>query len=431
MQNSSGGGYIDAQVWPRIAEIPDSFKVRWRARAVEAEFAAACAKAGLRFDGENPDLVVLEEALFARIADAGWLGLAESFMAGEWESENLVTVLSRLLEVGYQPKASITNIRAAYNGLEISPALVRLTAMDSMSSHGTLFSSGVPTTERIAIKSFVPGAGRGNEPAHHFVDDTTFSDPTITERADLADAQMRSVLMLLDAAKVTRGTHVLDFPASTPALALAATERGATVDNLTADAELATDMREILAAAGLSGEVHVELLDSPMPTPRSWPTHYDAVISIEKLEHMGAKARRAYAKTLDRMLVTGGRAAIQSMVAVTGFEELTRQTLSVAQAYLWPDFQLSTVTEIHRLFDVYTGLRVVSQTHIGSHHMRGVSLQREIFEGRLREAAAEGFDAVYRRLWLFYLSMLEALYHVGALDTVQCTVTVRNRRGRR
>ena len=98
---------IDAAVWPGVATVPSPRLLRLKSGRAEAEFAQACSKAGVELEGEDPDVAVLHDALFSRIADSGWLGLAESYMAGEWttpDSERLVKVLTRLVGVGYRPK---------------------------------------------------------------------------------------------------------------------------------------------------------------------------------------------------------------------------------------------------------------------------------------------------------------------------------------
>lgn len=421
---------IDPEIWPRIASVPVTMKSQWGARKAEAAFAQACDKAALELQGARADLLVDEESLFVRIAESGWLGLAESYMAGEWRSSNLVDVLTRLLEVGYSPKAKARPQGGVYTGLDLPPDLVRLSTDDGLSSFGSVFSA-VPTTERTEMKSFVRGAGHGHEPGTHYVDVTTLSDPTFVERQDLAAGQLKTVTMLLDAAHVRGGTHLLDFPSSGPSVPIVAGQREATVDALSADVDHVQDTRQILNLAGHDDRAHVELIDSPILAPRDWMHHYDAIVSIEKLETMGERARRAYVKSLDRMLTMGGYVSMQTVVTTGVMRSSTESGLDVAKAYLWPSQEYLDVMSIHKLFDTETGLRIIGQTHVGNHYVKGIRIQRENFEGRSREAAAEGFDAVYRRMWVFYLSMKEALFRVGALDAVQLKITTRNRRGRR
>ena len=106
---------VDAQAWPSIASAPEGSLLSLRARIAEAQFAKACDNAGLELDpSSQPDLIVDHEFLFHRIAQSGWLGLVESYMAGEWrtpDSATLVKVLSRLLTTGYAPRGKQTAVR--------------------------------------------------------------------------------------------------------------------------------------------------------------------------------------------------------------------------------------------------------------------------------------------------------------------------------
>lgn len=425
------GFRVDPSLWPHVATVPNSFKASWGSRRAEAEFAAACDKAGLSLSGPDADLEVLEENLFPRLAVAGWLGLAESFMAGEWRSPRIADVLTRLLEAGYDPKARRDEESTRYTGLELPPQLVRLFSGDGMSASGTIFASGVPTTQRNSVRSYVRGAGRNNEPATHFVDETRLGAPAVVERADLRDAQLRALGRLLELAGVDTGTHLLDFPASGAAALIAGASKGAIVDALSADMELIGDIREVLKAAGMGENVHVELTDDPIPGPKDWQRNYDSILSVEKLEAMGPRAARAYAKKLDRMLRPGGYIGMQTVVKTNARSEAVDRASGAARAYLFPALDYFSVEGIHKLFDEHTGLRVIGAVHFGGHYRRGLALQRETFEGRTREAAADGFDAVYRRMWVFTLAIKEALFRAGALDAVQLTLTTRNRRGLR
>lgn len=104
---------IDAAQWPSVANVPSVSFGQFKARRAEAEFAKTCDLAEIDLDPETdsedgPDMEVLHDALFTRIAATGWLGFAESYLAGEWTTENsekLVKVLRCLLQTGYRPKA--------------------------------------------------------------------------------------------------------------------------------------------------------------------------------------------------------------------------------------------------------------------------------------------------------------------------------------
>lgn len=426
---------IDAQAWPGLIDVPAGRLVDLRARIAEASFARACAAAGLDLDpAGDPDLVVEHDALFPRLAVSGWLGLAESHMAGEWRSDRLADVLEALIRTGFRPRGGLPGrvpSPGRYAGGELPTELVRLSSGDGYSAFGGVFASGVPMTVRTAVPSHVPGHSRDRGLATHFVDLRTFSDPVGVDREDLGDAQSRTVTMLLDAARVTAGTHLLEYPGAGGAVAIAAAHRRATVDTLTADPAQARAVNEQLMLAGVDASVHTEVIDRPVPGPRDWRGSYDAIVSVEKLEVLDDRDRVPYIRSLDRLLAIGGFAAMQTVIATDALTPVARGALDALRAYVWPGLSYPSATDVHQLVDRESGLRIVAQAHLGSHRGKSLELQRSLFEGHSREAAAAGFDIAYRRLWSYQFALREALFRLGMLDTVQFTLTHRNRRGRR
>ena len=418
---------IDAEAWPGVAAVPAGWAARLRAGRAERAFARACAKAGVCLDPEQgADLVVEEEALFARIGESGWVGLAEGFMAGEWSTEGtdqLVDVLSALISAGYRPRARTRpGVRDSAGG-EVPPDLVAHFAGDGLSAFQGHFSTGVPTTERIAVKSWVRDRGASRT---HFVDVTTISAPLDSGREDLRDAQQRSAEMLLDACGVGAGTHLAEWAASSASVAIAAAARRATVDCFVSDPDLERAIAERALFAGAGDAIRAEVADG---APRRG--NYDAVVGVEKLEALAPRQKAAYLKRLGAMIQPGGRVALQTIARTEGYSPAADAAAESLRAYIWPGLSFSTPVEIAKLVDRSTGLRIVAQTHAPQHLEAPLRLQRHTFDAHLREAAADGFDVVYRRLWQWQFALREALARLGMLDLTQFTFVPRSRQGRR
>lgn len=418
---------IDAATWPGVAHVPEGNLAGVRARVAEAKFAKACNTASLTLTGDA-DLIVEHEALFYRLATSGWTGLAESYLAGEWhasDDDTLVTVLQALIGVAYRPSTPTVTPGPAVG--ELPPALVRLYSGDRMSPFQGIYSSGVPTTVRESLPSYVPGAGRGNEPGNHFVDVTRIDEPIGVNRQDLADGQRRAVEFLLDAARVGPSTHALEFPSAGGALAIAGTQRHATVDSVTTDPVLRDALVERYVLAGVADSIHLELVDEL----RLWRGQYDAIVSADALHTYAGSQRDEYVRSLDRLLTIGGKVAMQTVVATEKWTKTATDAVQALRAYIWPGLTIDTMEDIHRLIDRRTNLRITAQLHMGEHYALSLASQRELFLGHNREAAAEGFDVVYRRLWEYQFALREALVRLGMVDGVQLTMGHRNRGGRR
>lgn len=431
MSSDDGYGHlsaIDPQTWPGVATVPRVRAESLRAGRTEASFAAATARAGLSLEGEHPDLRVHNDTMFTRIAAAGWVGLLEAYLAGEWEtdtSDGLVDVLRALIAVKYHPRTPrIRPVRSSAGGAQ-PPELIAHYAGDGTSPFQGHFATGVPTTQRNMVKSFVRGAGKGSEPARHYVDVTEYGDPLEVVRADLADAQQRSGQMLLDAASVSTGTHLLIHPNCGATVPLEASRRGAAVDCVVADADTKQTLRDQLVLQGVDEAVRV-ITEAEIEHRFA----YDAIVSFEHLETLAPADQRVWLHESDAALAPGGRIAVQSVMSEGNLTASAEASLATLRAYVWPGLTLMTTEQLSKLVDQNTGLRVIAESRAPEHLAASLSLQRATFETNLRDAAADGFDIVYRRLWRWQLALREALARQGMLNLTQVTMVRRSRRGR-
>lgn len=427
---------IDTNMWPGVGSVPPVAPSSFRARRAEARFARAAQRAQLLLSSEEPDLVIEHELLFSRIAASGWIGLAESYLAGEWDAappQKLARVLRALLAVGYRPKTARLTAETVHTAPGALPAsLVAHYAGDATSSFQGHFSTGVPTRQRIALKSGVRGAGRGDEPVQYYVDHTDIGAPIHARRGDLADAQQHSIEMALDAAGVRFGSHLLVYPAAGASLPVAAVQRGASVDCVCLDAPTESDLRERLILAGVDDAVRlISQGGGQRGTGSGVRGSYDAIVSMEYLETEPTKDKIRFLRELGALLAPGGRISLQTIVSTEELSGAARAALTSLRAYAWPGLSYVVLDELAQKVDRHTGLRVIARSSAPEHLVASLRLQRETFASHLREAAADGYDVVYRRLWNWQFALREALAQLSMIDLVQVTLQPRSRQGRR
>lgn len=429
---------VDAAAWPGVATVPQPRGLAGgslHVKRAEAGFARACAKAGLSLDGPERDLTVERSELFARIAASGWVGLAEGYMAREWEtgsSQQLVDVLTALIRADYRPRAPRVVAQKRAEGGDLPPDLVALFSGDGMSAFQGHFATGVATTERLREKSHTPGAGKGGEPAHHFVDATSIGAPLASDRPDLGDAQRRSAEMLLAAVGVGPGAHVLEYPCQGGALAMQANAAGATVDAAVRDERSRRAVLERFVVGGVDASIRLDVAaGGAAEFARQRAGVYDAVVSMEVLEALPAAGQVRYLEAIDVLLAPAGRAGLQTVVRTGAFSATADRALDSLRAYVWPGLHYAAPEELARAVDRSTNLRIVERTSAPEHLGASLRLQRMVFDSHLREAAADGYDAVFRRLWTWQFALREALARLGMIDVSQMVLARRSRRGRR
>ena len=226
-----------------------------------------------------------------------------------------------------------------------------------------------------------------------FLDETmTYSsalfDTLPASSADLPSAQRRKIDRLLDTARVGPGSRVLEIGTGWGELCLRAAARGAHVRSITLSAEQQRLARQRVAAAGLSDRVDIDLCDY-----RDVDGRYDAVLSVEMIEAVGYRFWPTYFQTLDRLVMPGGRVAIQAITMPHDRMLATRNTYTWIQKYIFPGGLLPSTEAI--IGDHRTAHPVAHRGHV----LAATALRRDAaaVAGAVRRTPGCGGGVGFRR----------------------------------
>jgi cyclopropane-fatty-acyl-phospholipid synthase len=385
--------------WPRTAMTRAVVRRALDRLSLRARFAGGdcVGQGGPLLDVSDP------RAFHARIGSQGLIGFGESYMAGEWDAPDPVGVLTVL----------------AAHAAELVPApLQRLRRLWAL--------------RQPAHQRNTPDGARGNISRHYdlsndlfalFLDDTLSYSSAVFRGFPatwdlLAAAQQRKIDRLLDLAGVQEGTRLLEIGTGWGELAVRAAARGARVTSLTLSAEQRDLARERVGQAGLADRVSIELRDY-----REARGSYDAVVSVEMIEAVGAEFWPVYFRTIDERLAPGGTCALQAITMPHERMLAGRHTYTWIQKYIFPGGLLPSVEAVAETVREHTGLTVTRRDAFGPHYAETLRLWRERFTERAGEVAALGFDETFRRMWTFYLAYSEAGFRSGYLDVQQYLLT--------
>jgi cyclopropane-fatty-acyl-phospholipid synthase len=403
---------VDAQRWPDIATVPHQ---PVRATVARQIFRRAAARlplrvvetSGRRYGGGgagDPEMRLRRpDSFFARLGATGTIGFGEAYMAGDWTTEDLAGVLSAFAaHVRDLVPATLQRLRHAV--LHRQPAGEDNTiegARENIHRHydlsNDLFATFLDESMTYSSALFDGEPSAGTEP--------------------LADAQRRKIDRLLDAADVRDGTRLLEIGTGWGELALRAARRGAEVTTLTISVEQADLARERVAEEGLSDRVDIRLQDYRLVDGR-----FDAIVSVEMIEAVGANHWDEYFGTLDRVLRPGGRVGLQAILQDDATVRATQDTYTWIRKYIFPGGQCSSIEAIERTLRG-TALRIADRYQFGRHYAETLRRWRERFEQQAGHVGALGFDETFRRMWSFYLAYSEAGFRTGYLDVAQLTLT--------
>jgi cyclopropane-fatty-acyl-phospholipid synthase len=386
--------------WPGLATAPHSPLRAWIAeqlfrRTVRGLPIKVVFPGGERLGLGGPVMrIVRPDSFFHRLGADAKIGFGEAYMAGDWTSPD--------------PAVLLTPFAQRMAVLVPKPLQVLRRWVDAAQ----------PSDERNTVEG-----ARSNIHRHYDLSNDMFEvflDPSMTyssawfERDDtLYDAQLRKIDGILDLAGVTAGTHVLEIGTGWGALAIRAAARGARVTTLTISAEQKELAERRIADAGFASQVQVLLRDY-----RDAQGSYDAVVSVEMIEAVGAEYWPAYFATINRVLRPGGRVGLQAITMPHDRMLATRRSYTWIHKYVFPGGQLLSVPAVEANVAA-VGLAITARRRLGPHYARTLQEWRKQFLAGWGQIATAGFDPVFRRMWDFYLSYCAAGFRAGYLDAWQ------------
>ena len=236
---------------------------------------------------------------------------------------------------------------------------------------------------------------------------------------DLEEAQGRKIERLLDVTGVGEGTRVLEIGTGWGELALRAARRGAHVHSITLSTEQLELAEQRVAAAGFADQVEIELCDY-RAVPTAHPgRQYDAVVSVEMIEAVGAEYWASYFQTIDAVLAPGGQVGIQAITMPHDRMLATRGGYTWINKYIFPGGFLPSTDVIEQVTRDHTTLRVRERLDFGQHYAETLRQWDQRFLAARDQLTALGFDEIFVRMWHFYLEYSRAGFASGYLDVNQ------------
>jgi cyclopropane-fatty-acyl-phospholipid synthase len=348
---------------------------------------------------EGPTMIVRRpQALLARLGAHGLIGFGEAYQAGDWDSDDLVGLLTIFAE----QMATLVPPRWQF--------LRRL--------HG-------PRAPR-ADRNTVEGSKR-NVHRHYDLSNDLFAlflDLSMCYSSalfdgfdeDLTVAQHRKIDRLLDATGVRAGRRVLEIGTGWGELAIRAAQRGASVVSVTLSAEQRTLALRRAAEAGVVDRVDVRLRDYREISPIQGG--YDAVLSVEMIEAVGRRYWPAYAAALSRQVAPGGLIGLQMITMSHARMLATRDTYTWIQKYIFPGGLLPSVDAVAEVF-ARSGFTVSDRLDFGAHYAETLRRWRSAFLAQSSSVLKLGFDDTFLRTWNFYLAYCEAGFNARYIDVCQ------------
>lgn len=358
--------------------------------------------------GPHATLVLNNWNVFAAALKSGDIGFAESYMAGDWSTPQLADLL-RLFILNRQQVDEV--IYGSWMGrlmYRIKHLLHRNTKTNSK-------------------KNIHAHYDIGNAFYQLWLDGTmNYSSAWFEGRldGDMQQAQKAKVRRALSMAGVQPGHRVLEIGCGWGALAeMATTEFEANLVGVTLSTEQLEFARERMIRQGINQTqaqgLHADLRLQDYRDIEDGP--FDAICSIEMVEAVGQAYWPTYFQAIHRLLKSGGRACVQSIVIDDAQFERYLSSTDFIQQYIFPGGCLPSPSEFRRQAEL-AGLKVVDELCFGPDYAETLRRWRHAFMAQKQQVLQLGFDERFTRLWEFYLAYCEAAFDECSINVVQFTL---------
>ncbi len=326
----------------------------------------------------------------------GSIGFAESYMRGEFETNNL----SNLIEL------TARNIKLIYK----FAGLLDLPVINFVKN------KIIKNTKSRSKQNIAKHYDLGNDFFSLWLDDTlTYSSAIFDDKSkNLSDAQNNKYQKLIDLIKPGTGDKVLEIGCGWGGFAeYLGKKYDVKLDCITISKKQYEFAKERIFKSGLNEKVNIEIKDY-----RDLQGKYNSIASIEMIEAVGQNYLESYFKTIKSNLSEGGKAAIQAITIDDSLFDRYKNKQDFIQKYIFPGGFLPNKNSINRYVSD-NGLTINSYISYADHYANTLTIWRNEFIKKWEQIKSKGFDLTFKRMWEFYLSYCEAGFRSKNIDLIQ------------
>ena len=345
-------------------------------------------------------LIIKKPRFTLDIINKGSVGLAESYMRGDFETDNL----TNLIEI------TARNINSVHK-------VAGLLDMPLINYIKNIF---FKNTKKRSKQNISKHYDLGNEFFSLWLDKTlTYSSAIFeTEKKDLEEAQINKYKKLSSLVKPQTGDTMLEIGCGWGGYAeFIGKNYDVKLDCITISKKQFEYAKERIFKNGLNEKVNIAMLDY-----RDIKKKYNSITSIEMIEAVGQNYLKKYFQKIKDGLVYNGRAAIQAITINDNLYDRYKKKEDFIQKYIFPGGFLPSKKNIIKL-SAETGLEFEKCNSYGFHYSNTLMIWRDEFIKKWESISEQGFDLNFKRMWNFYLSYCEAGFKSKNIDLIQFSLS--------
>tara|TARA_B110000263_G_scaffold20319_1_gene16039 strand:+ start:141 stop:1319 length:1179 start_codon:yes stop_codon:yes gene_type:complete len=354
----------------------------------------------LKFGDINEELkvriIIKHPGLNYNLIRNGSIGLAESYMQGYFETENL----SDLIEL------TAKNIKLIYkfSGILDFPII------------NFLKSKIIKNTKNRSKENIAKHYDLGNDFFSLWLDDTlTYSSAIFDNKKQaLSEAQNNKYQKLINLLKPKDNSSILEIGCGWGGFAeYIGKNYNIKLDCVTISQKQYDFAKERIYKIGLNEKVNIEIKDY-----RDLKSKYDSIASIEMIEAVGQNYLQSYFNILKKNISDNGNVGIQAITIDDSLFDRYKNKQDFIQKYIFPGGFLPSKKNLYQCADD-NGLQFNEYNSYAKHYSDTLIIWRNEFNKKWDLIKKQGFDLNFKKMWEFYLSYCEAGFKSKNIDLIQ------------
>ena len=331
-----------------------------------------------------------------QIVKSGSTGLAEAYMRGDFETDDLTNLI----------ELTAKNINLVY----------KFSGLLDFSLFNKIKNFLLKNNKSRSKKNISKHYDLGNEFFSLWLDPTlTYSSAIFDQKDnDLEKAQINKYKKLVELIKPKSGNKILEIGCGWGGFAeYVGKNHDVKLDCITISKKQFEYASNRIFKNGLNEKINIQFKDY-----RDVKQKYNSIASIEMIEAVGQNYLQNYFNTIKTNLVRDGSAAIQAITIDDNLFDRYKTKEDFIQKYIFPGGFLPSKKKLYDL-SKNNGLAINQYNSYGLHYSNTLKIWRDEFFKKWEEISKQGFDNKFKRMWHFYLSYCEAGFKSKNIDLIQ------------
>jgi cyclopropane-fatty-acyl-phospholipid synthase len=343
-------------------------------------------------------LVIESPDFYNKVVRGGGIGLAESYIDGDWQTSDLVALL-RIFAINQSQSDQFEKIMSVVNKVK-----------------NKLFHFFNRNSQAQAKKNILSHYDLGDELYTRFLDTEMVYSSAVFENQEqsLEQAQLNKFKSICDALELQATDHLVEIGTGWGGLAIyAAQHYGCKVTTTTISDKQHDYAKNRIEQLGLTEQITLLKKDYRLLTGQ-----YDKLVSVEMIEAVGKEYFHEFFSKCDQLVKPKGKMLIQAITIADQRYASYSNNVDFIQRYIFPGGCLPSITQIQQNLTKHTNMVTQSIRDIGLDYALTLQHWTKRFLANWQEIKPHGYDENFKRLWLFYFAYCEAAFLEKKVSTV-------------